>query len=198
MDIMCQARGFNTSKGRPGASKASSGPFYMGQARSSARRDHDLVVKLPAVASGRAGAGESMLSDFFDTMGIVTGVANESGLLDRDGRLRGGRQDAAGRQPGRGRRLGRPADEGPVLSLAEGLLRAAHARPVSQLPPGAVLSGPDERRRRRRRRSWTGGASSRDRPPVPEARAGLVQISQPHCPCRQSSAAVVNSTLNSW
>jgi AGZA family xanthine/uracil permease-like MFS transporter len=30
-----------------------------------------------------------MLSDFFDTMGTVIGVANEGGLLDRDGRLPG-------------------------------------------------------------------------------------------------------------
>ena len=30
-----------------------------------------------------------MLSDFFDTMGTVVGVANEGGLLDRDGRLPG-------------------------------------------------------------------------------------------------------------
>jgi adenine/guanine/hypoxanthine permease len=30
-----------------------------------------------------------MLSDFFDTMGTVIGVANEGGLLDKDGRLPG-------------------------------------------------------------------------------------------------------------
>src|SRR4029434_3132714 len=30
-----------------------------------------------------------MLSDFFDTMGTVIGVANEGGLLDREGRLPG-------------------------------------------------------------------------------------------------------------
>ena len=31
----------------------------------------------------------SMLSDFFDTMGTIIGVANEGGLLDKDGRLPG-------------------------------------------------------------------------------------------------------------
>src|SRR5207244_12853525 len=41
------------------------------------------------VATGSAVVLSVMLSDFFDTMGTVVGIAGEAGLLDRDGRLPG-------------------------------------------------------------------------------------------------------------